>query len=102
MEPHETTEPAANIGVTAGSSEFTPVSKTDKVAGTGREQTAFLSGNDGVAQMERANCNSLSEFQLEQLAVAVGLVASMNVNDKDRPAILKRLMEFVARQETLG
>jgi len=52
--------------------------------------------------MERANCNSLSEFQLEQLAVAVGLVASMNVNDKDRPAILKRLMEFVARQETLG
>ena len=36
-EPHETTEPAATIGVTAGSSEFTPVSKTDKVAGTGFE-----------------------------------------------------------------
>ena len=51
--------------------------------------------------MERANCNSLSEFQREQLAVAVGLVASMNVNDKDRPAILARLLDFIARQETL-
>ena len=99
-EPHETTEPAATIGVTAGSSESAPVSKTDKVAGTGREQAAFLSGNDGVAQMERAKCNSLSEFQREQLAVAVGLVASMNVNDKDRPAILTRLLDFIARQES--
>jgi len=36
-EPQETTEPAATIGVTAGSSGLAPVSETDKVAGTGFE-----------------------------------------------------------------
>lgn len=101
-EPHETTEPAATIGVTAGSSEFTPVSKTDKVAGVGFEDVPFLSGNAGSASSERADCSSLSDAQLDQLAIAVGLVASMNVADKDRPAILTRLLEFVARQETPG
>ncbi len=37
MESHKTTEPAATTGVTAGSSEMTPVSKTGLVAGTGFE-----------------------------------------------------------------
>jgi len=36
-ERHKKKQPAATIGVTAGSSEFTPVSETDKVAGTGFE-----------------------------------------------------------------
>lgn len=36
-EPHETTEPAATTRVTAGSSGIAPVTKTDRVAGTGFE-----------------------------------------------------------------
>ena len=36
-EPHETTEPAATIQVAAGSSGIAPVTKTDRMAGTGFE-----------------------------------------------------------------
>ena len=36
-EPHETTEPAATIQVAAGSSKLAPVTKTDRMAGTGFE-----------------------------------------------------------------
>jgi hypothetical protein len=63
---------------------------------------SFPSENEGSASSERADCSSLSDAQLDQLAIAVGLVASMNVADRDRPAILTRLLEFVARQETPG
>ena len=72
------------------------------VAGVGFEDMLFLSGNAGCASSERADCSSLSDAQINQLAIAVGLVASMNVNDKERPAILTRLLKFVARQETPG
>ena len=34
-EPHKTTEPAATIQVAAGSSKLAPVTKTDRMAGTG-------------------------------------------------------------------
>jgi DNA-binding IclR family transcriptional regulator len=58
----------------------------------------FLSGNAGAASSERADCSSLSDAQLDQLAIAVGLVASMDVADRDRPVVLKRVLDFVAQQ----
>jgi hypothetical protein len=45
-----------------------------------------------------ADCSALSGRQLETLAVAIGLVASMNVADADRPLLLERIFRFVARQ----
>jgi hypothetical protein len=84
---HETTEPAETTGVSAGSSEITPVPKTGLVAGTGTEQTAFHSGNQrGVSKCD-AECDAISADRIELLARAVVLVAGMRIPEAAREAV---------------
>jgi hypothetical protein len=95
-EPHKTTEPAATIQVAAGSSKGAPVTKTDRMAGTGTEQTRFHSGNRRVASGCDAKCDAFSPDRIELLARAVVLVAGMRIPEAAREAVLARVTAELA------
>jgi len=96
-EPHKTTEAAATIQVAAGSSVFTPVTKTGQVAGTGTEQTRFRSGNQGVAISCDTECDAISTDRIDLLTRAVILVAGMNLAEAERAAVLADLTSPTTR-----
>jgi hypothetical protein len=87
-EPDKTTEPAATIQVAAGSSKRAPVTKTDRMAGTGSEQTRFHSGNRRVASGCDAECDAVLPDRVELLTPAVILVAGMTLAVAERAAVL--------------
>ena len=91
-ESHKTTEPAATIQVAAGSSGIAPVTKTDRMAGTGTEQTRFHSGKQGVASSCDAECDAFLMDRVEVLARAVILVAGMKLAEAERAEVLARVI----------
>jgi len=95
-EPHKTPETAATTRVATGSSEITPVIKTDpsllRVGSTGLEQPAFLAGNTAVAISCDAKCDAISANRIELLTRAVILVAGMNLAEAERAAVLARVI----------
>jgi hypothetical protein len=58
------------------------------VAGTGTEQTRFLSGKQGGTFSCDAKCNAISRNRVELLARAVILVAGMSIPEATRDAVL--------------
>ena len=112
-ESHKTTKPAATTQVAAGSSVFSPVTKTgprheaaqktagrghrwpwrrEKLAGTGTEQTLERSGKQGVRISCDAECDAISGDRVEVLARAVVLVAGMNLAEAERDAVLTQVV----------
>jgi hypothetical protein len=70
-----------------------------EMAGAGEERPQFPKENVDIVSPANANCSAFSKKQLEQLAIAVGLVASIDVPDHARPLVLKRVMQFLAQQQ---
>jgi len=99
-EPHKTTEPAATIQVAAGSSKLAPITKTDRMAGTGTEQTRFHSGNREVASSCDAECDAISTDRIDLLTRAVILVAGMNLAEYERAAVLSRVIADLSSPTT--
>ena len=58
--PHETPEPAAATGVTAGSSGIVPETVSGLVGSTGFEEHTFSPGNTAIAQTGGAESGALS------------------------------------------
>ena len=94
--PHKTTEPAATIQVAAGSSKLAPVTETDRMAGTGTEQTRFHSGKQGVESSCDAECDAISGDRIELPAQAVALIAGMGISEDERMAVRARLTAATA------
>jgi len=71
-----------------------------KVAGTGTEQTRFHSGNRRVASKCDAKCDAISADRIELPALAVVLVAGMNLAEAERAAVLARVVAELTSQTT--
>jgi hypothetical protein len=97
-ESHKTTEPAATIQVAAGSSKLVSVTTTDRMAGTGTEQTQFYARNPQVTSNCDAECDAFSADRVELLARAVMLVAGMKLAEAERAAVLARVVADLTSQ----
>ena len=71
-----------------------------KVAETGTEQTRFHSGKQGIASGCDAKCDAISPDRIELLALAVVLVAGMNLAEAERAAVLARVVAELTSQTT--
>jgi hypothetical protein len=71
-----------------------------KVAGTGTEQPRFRSGKLGVGISCDADCDAFSPDRIELLALAVVLVAGMNLAEAERAAVLARVVAELTSQTT--
>jgi hypothetical protein len=84
---------------TAGRAKDGPAG-VKKVAETGTEQTRFHSGKQGIASGCDAKCDAISPDRIELLALAVVLVAGMNLAEAERAAVLARVVAELTSQTT--